>query len=266
MKEPPHPQPSENRSSPIDWKRWLTLVFLSVASGFILHQVRTAIARRPPAWLQVRKIVGPALRNESLASPLREFRGLVDEAQQEAGRIGVPLGPVQLCEVRKGSTETIVWTLDQFDNQGFDAQSRFQRELPDSSKRLIGYYTMDGKPLPSIIRQLTYLDGAHPNVEFTVTPAVSPGATLFVIRIERGSKIVESARKGAYFLSLGRLPPTNAVIAAQAVHLPRGTVIIQHSPGGEPSSLGAGLPLVIWLNSSLKPQDPAPSLLFKWST
>jgi hypothetical protein len=266
MKAPPQTEDPKRRDSPGDWKRWLTLIFLSMATGFILHQVRTAIARRPPAWLQVKKIVGPALGNESFSSPLRQFRGLVDEAQQEANRCHRPLGRVCLCEVRKGSPEAITWTLDQFDNQGFDAQSHFQRELPGPSQHLIGYYTLDGKPLSAVIRQLTYLGSEHPTVEFGVAPPVLPGAKLFVIRIERGLKIVPSAHEGAYFLSLGRLPPTNEVLAAQGVHFPRGAVIVQHSPGGESGTSSAGLPTVIWFNSSLKPQDAAPSVLFRWSS
>jgi len=254
-----------SRSSPINWKRWFVLVFLSVASGFILHQARSALMNRPPSWLQTKTVVGPSLhKGGGWEFPLSRFRSLVNETQQEAQSLRVPLGQVQLYEVRLRwrHPETIVWNLEQFANKGFDPQSRFQHELRISNQQLIGYYTLEGKPIPAVVRQMTNLKGQYPNVEFAVTPPVAPGATLLVIRLARGPKIVDSMQKGTYFLPVGRLPATNTVIASLAVHLPAGATIVRYSPDSGSSAIIDGVPMVSWINSSMQPKDPAPSLRF----
>jgi hypothetical protein len=245
----------------IHWKRWLALVFVSAAAGFILHLARDILAHQPPAWLQTRKIAGPSLSREAL----RQFRALVDAAQREADRLGRPVGSVQLYEVRKGKTEPMVWNLEPLGNPGFEPQSRFQYEWRGSEKSIAGYYALDGKPLPALVRKLSYLDGRHPTVEFVVNPPVRPGAELRVIRLERGRKLAETMRKDGWLLSLDRLPATNAAVAARAVLLPPGVEVVRYSPDSGLSSTAAGMAMVSWLNTSAQTGAPAPSVTFRWS-
>jgi hypothetical protein len=236
-------------------------VFLSTATGFLLHLARDVITHQPPAWLQTRRLAGPSLNREVL----RQFRNMVDITQQEAERLRVPVGSVQIYQLRHGKTEPLVWNLEQFVNQGFDPQSRFQYELRTPDQRIVGYYGMDGKPLPAIIRKLTYLKEQRPNVELTVEPPVRPGAELLVIRLERGRRIVETMQKDGWLLSLDRLPATNAVVASRAVCLPKGAVVIRYAPDTGIGSTAGGAPTIRWFNASLDARDPAPSVAFRWS-
>lgn len=247
--------------TPVPLKRWLLVVFLSSAAGFLLHLARDIITHRPPAWLQTRKIAGPSLSRESL----RQFRAILDAAERESDRLRRPVGSVQLCEVRKGKPEPLIWNLEEFTNPGFEPQSRFQYELRGSDKAIVGYYALDGKPLPAVVRKLSYLGGQHPTVEFTVNPPVRPGAELRVIRVERGRQLVETMQKDAWLLSLDRLPATNAAVVARAVLLPPGAEVVRYSPDSGWSTTVAGMPMIRWLNPSLEAGAPAPTVTFRWS-
>ena len=195
-KKSPSPRPLR-RTRQINWKRWTLIVFLSAGAGFILHQAISVITNRPPAWLTTRAIKGSALAG-GLGSPLSRFREMADDARQESSRLRVPLGPVQLYEVRKRNAEVIVWSLERFTNPGFDPQTRFQHALKTSYQQLIGYYTLEGKPIPAVVRELTRSEGEPANVELTVAQPVSRGGDLFVIRLERGAKAILSPQTGNY--------------------------------------------------------------------
>jgi hypothetical protein len=260
-KKSPSPRPLR-RTRQINWKRWTLIVFLSAGAGFILHQAISVITNRPPAWLTTRAIKGSALAG-GLGSPLSRFREMADDARQESSRLRVPLGPVQLYEVRKRNAEVIVWSLERFTNPGFDPQTRFQHALKTSYQQLIGYYTLEGKPIPAVVRELTRSEGEPANVELTVAQPVSRGGDLFVIRLERGAKAILSPQTGNYYLSLNYPPSTNVAVACRGIQLPRGADIVRYVPSDGAWAATEGAPMLSWRNSQLKAKDPAPSLTFK---
>ncbi len=247
---------------PIDWRRWTLIVVLSVAAGFILHQARSALTDRPPFWLKTTTIKGPRLETGDPTGPLKRFRQLLDDARQQARQLRASIGPVQLYEVRRGDGEVVVWNVERFVNRGFDPQRRFQHVLGVPIQQLIGYYMLDGKPIPAVVRELTRLPGQTANIEMTVPAPVPPGGELFVIRLERGAKPVVSPHTGNYYLSLSYLPSTNAGIACRAIQLPKGAGVVRYAPSEVAWVVTEGAPAVAWQNSQLPSKAPAPSLTF----
>jgi len=186
-------------------------------------------------------------------------------AEQEAERLRVAEVSVQLYEVRRGKSEAIVWSLEEYVNRGFDAQSHFQHELRIPEQQVLGFYTLEGKPLSATIRRLAYLEGQPLNVEFTVGSPVQPGERLRVIRLDRSRAIAETMQKDAYLLALDRVPDTNMAVAVRLAYFPKGASVVRYSPDTGFSSVFAGKPTVSWRNSDSNPHDPAPSVTFRWS-
>jgi hypothetical protein len=249
--------------TPIHWKRWTVIVVLSLAAGFILHQARSALTNRPPFWLKTTTIKGPKLTTSDPACPLKRFRQMVDDARLEARQLRLPMGSVQLYEVRKRKGNVVVWNVERFVNRGFDPETRFQHGLRTPIQQLIGYYMLDGKPISAVVRELTKLQGRTANIELTVPEPVAAGAELFVIRLERGTaKPVLSPHSGHYYLSLSYLPSTNSGIACRAIQLPQGSSIVRYAPAEVAWSAAQGAPIVAWQNSQMPPKAPAPSLTF----
>ena len=235
------------------WKTWTGVALALLVFGFAAYRVRTAFYA-PPGSLRIETKTGP-----DLDKPVLEcFRADYRQIDHEVKVTGLPLASIFFVEVCAARHECRFWRAAKLTNAGMDPITQF--EMGTTAERLVGYYTLDGQPLPFQLKHPPARP-KNPTVCVDLPAPLAPGAADWVLRVEAAPVKLTANFKGEFTVDFPRLSNAENVIRAAALCLPAGGRLISYRPqvGAYESTTGWNG----WINTRLEARAPAPFATFK---
>ena len=248
-----------------NWKTLAATSGVLLALAFVVARINSAFVARPPAWMHPTEHRSPPLdRDARLGLGWSQLQLVREQAELQAKMRHQGLGSLRLMMVGSDPQEVVSWNSEALVNQGFQPLANFECSAPVSADRFVGYYTMEGDPLPYTSKydprqSNTFVCTLH------LPAAINPGATALVFQVTRPKSRVRIPAKGngPYEVHLGRLPSPDTTIAAWSIALPDHTEVVRHSPAQGPLILTDPGVMVLWINSRLDPPESAAALFFR---
>ena len=222
--------------------------------GFVALRARTLFQGTP---FHIESKAAPALT----PSVLESFRTYYHQIEREARANRLPIESIFFVEVRPTARECWQWRTEKLTNTGMNPMAQFERGSGTAIDRLIGYYTLEGEPLPLQYKHLPP-NPQQPSVSVELPDALTPGQSVLVLRVERAPTKLQPNSAGNFAVNFPRLSNTDDVIRASALCLPAGKMLSYRPQGGVYEST-TGCPLFGWINSRLDDRAPAPFVTFK---
>lgn len=244
------------------WKLWLTLAFFTLAIWFAGHQYQSTFGSRPPEWMQLREHKSQPIEGAFHSDPAwHHFRELARTAVAAAELQCAGECTVQFIELGSGRNRTVVWSGETVHNQGFDSLPVIERRVATDPSHLLGYYTIEGAPLPFATNKYPHND-QQILVTIHLDKPLAPAAGRFLIRREDGSGFTSSDSGGERTIRLGYLRRMPERVEALGILLPPHATLLRYSPEATATVVDGPETMVAWFSNGLQDNITLPSITY----
>ena len=239
-----------------NWKLWLAVIACGIVMAFCVRRAYNAFHERPPAWVKTEDRVGPVItRDNHLNAAWKAFSDLLVTVRRESARQQLPVGSVSLLALESDITNAVSIATESLVNQGFNPLNNVQASIGGDERRFVGFYGIDGGPIPFTIVRVPGRRG-NPPVTLHLKNPIAPGETQLVARVERRRAPVNIGKDGKAQAGLGRFPRTPNAVYARAIELPSGSMIVRNVPDTTATVSGDVVPLVSWIGTATNANAP----------
>ncbi len=244
------------------WKLWVTVAVFVLSTWFAAHRYQSTFASRPPDWMQLREHASQPIEGVFHAEPAwPHFRELARTAVAAAELQCAGECTVQFIELGSGRNHTVVWSGETVHNQGFDALPVIERRVATDPSHLLGYYTMEGAPLPFATNKYPHND-QQVLVTIHLDKPLAPAAGGFLISRENGSGFMSSDSEGERTIRPGYLRRIPERIEALGILLPPHATLLRYSPEETATVVSGPETMVAWFSNGLQDNITSPSVTY----
>jgi len=235
----------------VKWIRWLLVAVLAALVGFSGWRAWHAFRERPGALFAQRGRHSAALPGDTW----QQFSRFLKTARAVAERNQRPIDSIQLMELTQDAASAIYWLDEHLKNPGFSPLQNFERQRGGGEVELLGFYTLDGRPLKFTERSNPKNPQQHVLTVHLDEP-VAPGKTELILRRERRPLNGDAGRDGARTIELKDLPATPTRLHVRAVRLTADAALVDYEPKPAEQVAQAGPPMVGWLSDQFEADTP----------
>jgi hypothetical protein len=163
---------------------------------FIEDFARRRFAPQAPAVLNYEQHTSPGFAfNSDLRHAWKNVESFVNLARREEKSTLLRIGNLSFMHICKLPNEALVWDTIEMHNPGFEPLHRVERSEPGKAGNLVGYYSLEGKPLDYDTKTVTF-DAGQPGVYwFYCTNFCS------ALHLEMRGRMVVQPKEGAVTLT-----------------------------------------------------------------
>lgn len=214
------------------WKLLTAIVVAVAASTLLGLRVKHAFAPQAPASLHYQQHTSPGLLlHRDLRLAAKNVETIITQTRQEERTAHTELVDILYLQVGTPPTETLVWDTVSIRNPGFEPLHRVERTENGKALRMVGYYSLDGRPLDYD----TKIDLRNPRQTLTTVDLDQPvgaGQTALFFRVYRTTGQVTTNTLGRYIVHAGKLPATAGKLYIASVVVPTSARVEQTTPEG----------------------------------
>ena len=244
------------------WKLWAAVGVFILATGFAVRRYESTFGSGPPDWMQLREHQSPQIEGGFHPDPAwHQFRDLARTAVAAAELQCAGECTVQFIELGSGRKATVVWSGETVHNQGFDPLPVIERRMGTDPSHLLGYYTMEGAPLPFATNKYPHND-QQVLVTIHLDKPLAPAAGRFLISRENGSGFMGPDSGGERTIGLGYLRHIPEIVEARGILLPPHATLLRYSPEATATVVDGPETMVAWISTDLKDNITLPSVTY----
>jgi hypothetical protein len=232
-----------------NWKTIAAVAFVVGLVALIGLRVNRSFAPRAPAVLNYEQHSSPGFTFDGdLRRAWKNVEALLTLARREEKATLLQLATLSFVQICQLPNDALLWDTIVVRNPGFESLRRIERIEPGPPAKLIGYYTLDGKPLDFD----TKTDLRNTPQKLTTVDLNTPipaGKSVMFFRVQRAPSRVSTNAAGKCSLALGRLSTSPSTIHLISLALPRPAQLVRYIPDNARVTAGADMNVLTWLSS-----------------
>ncbi|MEI6085828.1 MAG: hypothetical protein WCS70_16205 [Verrucomicrobiota bacterium] len=231
------------------WKPIATVTAIVVVLALFGMRIKHSFAPQAPAVLNYVQHSSPGfLFDGDLRRAWKNVAALVADARREEKAVHLRLAEVTFLHICKLPDEALLWDVVEARNPGFEPLHRYERVEPGGPAKLIGYYTLDGKPL-DYDTKVDLRNKAHTLATVELESPIATGKSTVFFRVLRTTSRITTNATGKWVVNLGRLTAGTSTLEAMGLALPAPAALVKYTTDGARQQTVDGMTVLTWLSS-----------------